>query len=434
MDGACAIATIGTTAAPTNRVADAAPDGTFDGTFGGCTPGAIRFGVRNDISYDEREATDDPTDGMSSLGGHTTGKLRFGRRHPIDRNTVADGDAAASDGVSLDPAAGGRTTTSPSPWVPDHRPATLTDAGDTPTLADADDDVLFRAIRVSLPEVAAVLVRQDNKFSTLPAQITSAVTSAITLLAESAVASAITSAITPLAATLHTIHTRQDTMITALEGFKSQLSDLRMDVNDHELRLTRVAAEFTDARATASSSNPAELETLVQSAIAPVQTCLETELALAIKNAEAALTSSFDTWAHSSVKTLNDTVDASIKAIEQRSTLYTAAPTATSLKPPSPSLLVASMPSRLAPVLQRPLPPTRLIPPMTSPTRLPALHSGRMMTTTLMSLHALGRPGLRLARATVSILTRRALPQRAHPVLRTPPRLVPVAGSFETPL
>ena len=83
-------------------------------------------------------------------------------------------------------------------------------------------------------------------------------------------------------------------------------------------RLTRLAAEFTDAWATASSSNTAELETLVQSAIAPVQTCLETELALAIKNVEAALTSSFDTWAHSSIKTLNDTVDASIKAIEKK--------------------------------------------------------------------------------------------------------------------
>ena len=49
-----------------------------------------------------------------------------------------------------------------------------------------------------------------------------------------------------------------------------------------------------------------------------------------------------------------------------------------------------------------------------------------------MSLHALGRPGLQLARATVSILTCRALPQRAHPVLCTPPQLVPVEGSFGT--
>ena len=51
-----------------------------------------------------------------------------------------------------------------------------------------------------------------------------------------------------------------------------------------------------------------------------------------------------------------------------------------------------------------------------------------------MLLHALGRPGLRLACATVLILTRRALPQRAHLVLRTPPQLVPVEGSFGTPL
>ena len=89
-------------------------------------------------------------------------------------------------------------------------------------------------------------------------------------------------------------------------------------VNDHERRLTRLTAEFKDAQATASSTNPAELETLVQSAITPVQACLDKELALAIKNAEAAMKSSFDTWAHTSVKTLNDTVDASIKAIEKK--------------------------------------------------------------------------------------------------------------------
>ena len=240
-----------TIAAPTNRVDAAATDGMLDGAFGERTTGAIHFGVRNKIRSDEREDTDNPTGSDTPLGGRTTGGLRFGGQHPIDRHTVVDGDTAASDGVSHDPTAGDRTTTLPSPRAPSHRPATLTDAGDTHTLADADDNVLFRAICVSLPEVAVVLVRQDNKFRALPAQMTSAI------------ASAITSAITPLAETIKTIHTRQDTMITALEGFKSQLSDLQMDVNDHKLRLTRLAAEFNDARAMASSSNPTELETLV---------------------------------------------------------------------------------------------------------------------------------------------------------------------------
>ena len=80
VDSAWDFATVGTIAAPTNQVAAAAPNGTFDGAFGERTPGAIRFGVRNEIRYDEREATDDPTDGDAPLGGSTTGELRFGER------------------------------------------------------------------------------------------------------------------------------------------------------------------------------------------------------------------------------------------------------------------------------------------------------------------------------------------------------------------
>ena len=62
-----------------------------------------------------------------------------------------------------------------------------------------------------------------------------------------------------------------------------------MDVNDQEQRLTHLTAEFKDAQATASLTTPAELETLVQSAITPVQASLDKELALAIKTAEAAI-------------------------------------------------------------------------------------------------------------------------------------------------
>ncbi len=44
----------------------------------------------------------------------------------------------------------------------------LLDTNDNPTLADNDNFVLFRAIRISLPEVAAVLVQQDNIIRALP--------------------------------------------------------------------------------------------------------------------------------------------------------------------------------------------------------------------------------------------------------------------------
>ncbi len=158
LDGARNIATIGTIAAQTNGVGAAAPDGTLDGAFGERTNSATRFGGRNEIRYNEREATDDPTNGNIHLGGRTTSEIRFGGRNPIERPTVEIVDAAASDGVFLDPATGGKHTTLPTPRAPGHSPATLTDAGDNHTLANADADILFRAIRVSLPKVAAVLV------------------------------------------------------------------------------------------------------------------------------------------------------------------------------------------------------------------------------------------------------------------------------------
>ena len=49
--------------------------------------------------------------------------------------------------------------------------AALMDTDNNPTLADDDDDILFRAICVSLPEVAAVLVQQDNIIRALPEQV-----------------------------------------------------------------------------------------------------------------------------------------------------------------------------------------------------------------------------------------------------------------------
>jgi hypothetical protein len=57
-----------------------------------------------------------------------------------------------------------------------------------------------------------------------------------------------------------------------------------------------------------------ELNTLVQSAIEPVKVSMDKTLALAIKTAETAIKSSFDT----SVTTLNDKVAESIKAFEKK--------------------------------------------------------------------------------------------------------------------
>ena len=238
---------------------------------------------------------------VATVGPITIGAIRAQTNgvDPSDTTTTA-----AFDGGFQDNATGGRqqhTLPAPTahlPPAPGHSPATLTDADGNHTLADNDDDILFRAIRVSLPEDAAVLVRQDKKIRALPDQVMLAITSAFT----------------PLTETINTMNTRQDKMITALEGFKSQLTDLRMDINDHERRLTRLSAEVKEAQATASLTNPAKLETLVQSAITPVQASLDKELALAIKNAEAAVKSSFDTWVHAST----NNVTASIKTFEKR--------------------------------------------------------------------------------------------------------------------
>ncbi len=165
-----------------------------------------------------------------------------------------------------------------------------------------------------------------------------------------------------------------------------------------------------------------------------MQTCLETELALAIKNAEAALTSSFDTWAHSSVKTLNDTVDASIKAIEKKVDTLNGSSYGHITKTTLPEFVCCldALEARARP--STPPPANKIDPSNDATNKTDGVALEVMMMTALMSLHALGRPGLRLVGATVSILTRRALPQRAHPVLRTPPQLGLVAGSFGTPL
>jgi hypothetical protein len=187
--------------------------------------------------------------------------------------------AAASEGVFQDNATGGRqqhtstATTAHSPPAPGHSLAALTDANNNPTLADNDDDILFRAIHVSLPEVAAVLVRQDNKIRMLPEQVATRMGTSMADHTEQMM-SAITSAITPLAATIHTMNTSQNVILTALKGFKGQLNDLKMDVNNHERRLTHLTAEFKDAQATASSTTPAKLDMLVQFVITPVQASL----------------------------------------------------------------------------------------------------------------------------------------------------------------
>ena len=228
--------------------------------------------------------------------------------------------AAASDGVFQENMAGGKqqvtplqnalptltATTANLPLATGISFAALMDADNTPTLADDDDGILFRAIRVSLPEVAAVLVRQNNKIRALPEQVATRMGGQMM--------SVITSAITPLAATIQTMNTKQNTILAELKGFKGQLDNLKMDVNDHERRLTHLTAKFKDNQATTSFTTPAELEMLAQSAITPVQTFLDKELALAIKTAEAAMKSLFDTWVHAS----NDNVAASIKTFEKK--------------------------------------------------------------------------------------------------------------------
>jgi hypothetical protein len=98
VDGARDIATIGTIAAQMNRVDAAAPNSTLDGAFGERTTGIIRFGVRNELRYDKREATDNPTDGDTPLGGRTTSKIRFRGHHPIKCPPVVDVDAAGFSG------------------------------------------------------------------------------------------------------------------------------------------------------------------------------------------------------------------------------------------------------------------------------------------------------------------------------------------------
>ena len=88
---------------------------------------------------------------------------------PINTTTASDvnfQENAASGSWDAIP-----TTTENLPPATGNSFAPLTDTDDTPTLADNDDDILFRAIRVCLPEVAAVLVRQDNKIRALPEQV-----------------------------------------------------------------------------------------------------------------------------------------------------------------------------------------------------------------------------------------------------------------------
>ena len=59
--------------------------------------------------------------------------------------------------------------------------------------------------------------------------------------------SAITLAIAPLVATIQTMNTQiteQSTILAELKGFKGQIDDLKMDVNDHERRLTHLNSEL----------------------------------------------------------------------------------------------------------------------------------------------------------------------------------------------
>ena len=81
-------------------------------------------------------------------------------------------------------------------------------------------------------------------------------------------------------------------------------------VND----LLCLTSDIDDQKAKASSTTPAELETRVWSAIEPVKASMDKELALAIKTAETAIKSSFDTSVHA----LNNNVAASIKAFEKK--------------------------------------------------------------------------------------------------------------------
>ena len=109
-----------------------------------------------------------------------------------------------------------------------------------------------------------------------------------------------------------------------------------LDLVNNILHLT---LDIDDLKAKASLTTPAELETLVQSAIGPVKASMDKELALTIKTAETAITSSFDTLVHA----LNDNVAVSIKALRKRSMLCTVVLTAISQKPLSQSLLAGSM-------------------------------------------------------------------------------------------
>ncbi len=59
--------------------------------------------------------------------------------------------------------------------------------------------------------------------------------------------SVITSAIAPLAAMIQAINTQlteQSPILAELTGFKGQMDNLKMDVNDHEQRLTHLNSEL----------------------------------------------------------------------------------------------------------------------------------------------------------------------------------------------
>ena len=123
----------------------------------------------------------------------------------------------------------------------------LPDTNNTPTLADDDDDIRFKAICITHPKVAAALMQQDNKIRAIPEQVETRMAPSMAVQMMSAIASAIA----PLANTIQKMDTRftsfataQSNILAKLKGFKEQLGDLKMDVNDHERHLTHLNSKL----------------------------------------------------------------------------------------------------------------------------------------------------------------------------------------------